>query len=57
MQILSIIVYLVLCIVVSWFGRDKAIGSVGFFVMSLFLTPMVVALILLVTTEKTKIMN
>jgi len=57
MQILGIIVYLLLCIVVSWFGRDKAIGSVGFFVMSLFLTPMVVALILLVTAEKTKIMN
>lgn len=57
MQILGIIVYLFLCIVVSWFGRDKAIGSVGFFVMSLFLTPVVVALILLVTTEKTKITN
>ena len=57
MQILGIIVYLLLCIVVSWFGRDKAIGSVGFFVMSLFLTPMVVALILLVTTRKTKIVN
>jgi hypothetical protein len=57
MQIVGIIIYLLLCVLVSWFGRDKAIGSVGFFVMSLFLTPMVVALILLVTTEKTKIIN
>jgi len=57
MQLIGIIIYLLLCILVSWLGRDKAIGSVGFFVMSLFLTPPVVALILLVTTEKIKNTN
>ena len=57
MQIVATIVYLLLCLLVSWLGRDKAIGSVGFFVMSLFLTPLVVALILLVTTDKTKFIS
>jgi hypothetical protein len=38
------IVYLLACLLVGFIGRDRQIGFAGFFVLSLFLTPIVMAL-------------
>jgi hypothetical protein len=51
MHIAGIIIYLLICMLVAWCGRNKAFGAAGFFVLSLFITPFVVAIILLVTSE------
>ena len=50
--IMTIIIYLALCIVVGLAGRRRPIGFVGYFVLSLLLTPIVPLLFLLVTQKQ-----
>jgi len=49
---MTIIIYLALCIVVGLAGRRRPIGFVGYFVLSLLLTPIVPLLFLLVTQKQ-----
>jgi len=40
--------YVVVCLIVASYGRSRRIGTTGFFLIGLLLTPIVSALILLV---------
>ncbi|MDK1289020.1 hypothetical protein [Pseudoalteromonas umbrosa] len=44
--------YLVLCILSGYWGRNTFAGPVGFFLISLFLTPIVSLLMLLLTQDR-----
>jgi hypothetical protein len=48
----AVIFYLVACIAVGYVGRNRRIGSLGFFLGSLLLTPLLVLLILVVTAPR-----
>ena len=48
---LGFTVYVVICLVVASYGRNRRIGITGFFLIGLLLTPVAVALMLLVTSE------
>jgi Sec-independent protein secretion pathway component TatC len=41
--------YIGLCLLVGWLGRKRKVGFVGFFLISLLLTPVPTVLILLVS--------
>jgi hypothetical protein len=41
------IAYLLACLLVGYMGRDRQIGFAGFFVLSLFLSPVIMALVYL----------
>jgi hypothetical protein len=41
--------YLLACLLLGWAGRRRRFGFVGFFVLSIVLTPIVVAFILFVS--------
>ncbi|MEM7530372.1 MAG: hypothetical protein AAF416_22485 [Pseudomonadota bacterium] len=47
-----ILVYILLCIVVGWLGRRKAIGFVGFFLLSVVITPILTLVALMVTADR-----
>lgn len=44
-----IVLYFISCLVVGFAGRKRRIGSVGFFLVSMFLTPILGLLILLLS--------
>jgi len=46
--------YILLCLLVGLWGMNRKIGFALTFVLSLLLTPVIAALILLVTKEKTQ---
>jgi Na+/proline symporter len=46
-------VYLVLCLLVGFIGRNRQIGFAGFFVLSILLSPFVMALVYLLGTPRT----
>ena len=48
----AILIYFFLCVLVAWLGRDRAIGSIGIFVLSLVVTPFISAIILLAATTR-----
>lgn len=48
-----VITYIGLCSIVGIFGRDRSLGFGGAFVCSLILTPLIVAIMLLLTQPKT----
>lgn len=52
MPILLFLLLVAVSVVVGWFGRDRSIGFAGFFVLSLLLTPFVMALVLLVSVPR-----
>lgn len=52
MPVLLFLLLVVVSAVVGWFGRKRAIGFAGFFVLSLLLTPFVMALVLLVSVPR-----
>lgn len=47
-----ILLYLLLCVLVGWLGRKKAIGFVGFFLVAFLLTPIITFVILLATSDR-----
>lgn len=49
-----IIIYLILCIIVGSFGSKRNLGFVLTFILSLFITPLIMALLLLITGEKSR---
>lgn len=48
MPIVALLVYACICALVGYLGRNRAAGFAGFFVLSVLLTPLVMALVLLV---------
>lgn len=50
-----ILVYVALCALVAFLGRNSAVGCAGCFVLSLILTPFVMALILMIAAPRSKI--
>ncbi len=50
---LVIILYVALAALVGFLGRKRAVGFAGFFVLALLLTPVVMALALMVTASRT----
>jgi hypothetical protein len=46
------LIYLVFSVIVGGIGRKRSIGFVGFFVLSLLLTPILIGIVLLVTSPK-----
>lgn len=48
MPFLGIGAYVLLAAAVGWLGRRRIIGFTGFFLLSLFLTPLLIALVLMI---------
>jgi len=48
----QLVAYLVLCMIVGLLGHKRAIGFWGFFVLSIILTPLLVTLILALTSYR-----
>ena len=48
MPIIAFVLYVLLCLLVGYLGRSRAVGFAGYLVLSLLLTPFVMALVLLV---------
>ena len=44
--------YFALCLLVGYLGRKREIGFAGFFVLSILLTPLITALILLISGQR-----
>ena len=53
--LVSIIIYLGLCILIAYIGRNRKFGFWGFFFSSLLITPMAGFLAYLASCEKIKI--
>lgn len=49
---LLLFVYMLLCLAVAWLGRQRAIGFAGFLVVSILITPVITALILLISAPR-----
>ena len=47
-----LVAYVLLCLVVGFFGRKRAIGFPGMFVASVLVTPLVMGLVLILTAPK-----
>lgn len=47
-----VVIYLLMSIMVGWLGRRRHIGFVGFFVLSLVITPVITLLILMMAHER-----
>lgn len=52
MPLVGILLYVGLCGLVGYFGRERAIGFAGYFVLSLLITPLMMALVLLVGAHR-----
>jgi len=46
------IAYIILAMIVGVYGRNRSFGFLGFFLLSLLLTPVVVFLFLFITKQK-----
>jgi hypothetical protein len=44
--------YFIFCLAVAFLGRHRKIGWLGFFIVSLLLTPVITLLILVLTADK-----
>ena len=44
--------YLIFCLAVAFLGRHRKIGALGFFIVSLLLTPILALLILVLTNDQ-----
>jgi hypothetical protein len=53
MEVLAI--YIALSAIIGYLGRERAVGFAGCFVGAFFLTPLIAALILLVTQPKSRL--
>ncbi len=49
---MQILIYVGLCALIGYFGKDKKFGFIGNFFLSLFLTPVVGFIVWLVQTDK-----
>jgi hypothetical protein len=54
MTVLAVIVYLVFCFLTAACGIERRMGFWGTFIISLFITPPVMLLVLLFTAERAK---
>ena len=52
MPLVGFLAYVGLCALVGYLGRDRTVGFAGYFVLSLLLTPLVMALVLLVGAQR-----
>lgn len=52
MPVLLFLLLVALSAIVGWCGRKRTIGFAGFFVLSLLVTPFVMALVLLVSAPR-----
>jgi|TARA_R110002072_G_scaffold149888_2_gene297929 hypothetical protein len=49
---LLLLIYILLAVFVGWMGQNKSIGFVGYFLLSLVVTPIVTFAILLMGAER-----
>ncbi|MCB0588287.1 MAG: hypothetical protein KDD06_23545 [Phaeodactylibacter sp.] len=54
MGIVFILVYAIFCLLVAWGGRNSVIGFFGVLVLSIFVTPLVTAVLLVVFRQRRK---
>jgi hypothetical protein len=47
-----VLYYIIFCVAVAFLGRNRRIGALGFFIVSLLLTPVIALLILVLTTDR-----
>jgi hypothetical protein len=52
MPLVGFLAYVGLCALVGYLGRERTVGFAGYFVLSLLLTPLVMALVLLVGAQR-----
>jgi hypothetical protein len=46
---MHVVIYLILCLIVGFVGRRRKIGFLGYFLLSLILTPLITLLFLVIT--------
>ena len=46
------LLYIALALWVGWRGKDRVFGFVGFFILSLFLTPIITSFLLLISAPR-----
>jgi hypothetical protein len=51
----ALAIYVIISAIIGYLGRERAIGFAGCFVGAFFLTPLIAALILLVTQPKDRL--
>jgi hypothetical protein len=49
---LLFLIYMVCCLLVSYLARDRVIGFIGFFVLSLIFTPLIMFFVFLLGTPR-----
>jgi len=54
MNPVAALVYIGLCLLIGYIGRDKKFGFVGNFLISLFLSPLIGLIVWLVQSDATK---
>ena len=52
MLYLGLLIYFVMSAGVGYLGRQRSFGFVGFFILSLIFSPLIIALVLLITRQK-----
>jgi hypothetical protein len=46
------VLYVIVCLVVASYGRDRKIGITGFFLIALIFTPIIAGLVLLIAAQR-----
>ncbi|MEP7308972.1 MAG: hypothetical protein ABJA98_25995 [Acidobacteriota bacterium] len=52
-----IVIYFLCCLLMAFAGRNRRIGSVGYFLVALILTPILTALILLISAPRRRALH
>lgn len=52
MPLVGVLVYVGLCALVGYLGRDRVVGPWGYFLLSILLTPFVMSLVLLLGAQR-----
>lgn len=55
MPLVLVLLYVLLCLLVGFLGRHRAVGFAGCFVLSLLVTPFIMALVLLVGAPRERL--
>lgn len=55
MDVIAIAIYLVLCVVAGFFGRRRVLGALGFFLLSVIVTPLLTIIILILTAPRRRV--
>jgi len=47
-----LVIYLLSCLLMAFAGRNRRIGSIGYFLVAFFVTPIITAIVLLISAPR-----